>query len=348
MLLLGNDDVDALLTVTDCTDAIESVYREADAGMAAHRPRATFQVAQGPNRRYALATMEGVSIAAGHAAIRLRSDFVLHDPGRGREQKYAGAPGSFCGLVLLFDIHDAAPVAILNDGRLQQLRVGATAAVAAKRMARADSRTLGIIGSGWQARSHAEAYRSVLPIERIRVFSPDPGRRGAYADEMRARLGIEVHAVASAREAVEASDVVALCTNATRPVIEASWLTPGAHVSSVRHRHEAGPDLLARADRVVIHVPPDATSYRAGETDRAGLPDAGSLTPTPRDLPALSDLLAGREPGRTGNDEITYFLNNVGTGLQFAACASMAYRRARERGLGRELPTEWFLQDISD
>jgi ornithine cyclodeaminase/alanine dehydrogenase-like protein (mu-crystallin family) len=350
MLLLDNDDIDGLLSVNDCIGAVESAYRDLEAGEAAHRPRATFHVAAGRDQRYTLATMDGVSRRAGYAAIRIRSDFVTRDSVLGRERKYAREPGSYCGLVLLLDISNAAPVAILADGRIQQLRVGATAAAAAKQMAREDARVLAIIGAGGQARSHAAAYATIRNLDLIKVFSLSPDRRNAFAHDVEATTGVPVEIVHDARSAVDGADIVATCTNATQPVLQAAWLKPGAHLSSVRHRHEVGPDVMARVDRTIIHVAPDAVSYEVGTRADAdsSLPDASTFTPTPRDVPALVHLLAGRVPGRGGDDEITYFLNNVGTGLQFVALAALAYRRAVEQGRGRELPTEWFLQDISD
>jgi alanine dehydrogenase len=349
MLLIANDDVDALLTMEDCLEAIEAVYREADEGQAAYRPRATFDMPLGPTGRYTLATMDGVSRAAGLAAVRIRSDFVVRDPERNKEAKYAAAPGNYCGLVLLFDTRNAEPVALLNDGRVQQLRVGATAAVAARRMAREASAVLGVLGSGSQARSHALAYAAVRDLASIRVYSPNAARRRAFVDELGPWLGVPIEPVPTARDAVEGADLVAACTSSLSPVLEAAWLAPGAHVSSVRHRHEVGADLLARADRVVVHAPPGATGYVVGDARATASGDPRpATTPIPRELPTLVDLLAGRCSGRESDREVTYFLNNVGTGIQFVACASIVYRRALETGRGREIPTSWFLQQIPD
>ena len=68
----------------------------------------------------------------------------------------------------------------------------------------------------------------------------------------------------------------------------------------------------------------------------------------PKEVPTLSDLLLGKSQGRARPDQITYFNNNEGNGLQFAVCGALAYQRATERGVGRELPNDWFLQDIRD
>ena len=131
MLLLDNDAVEASLAVDAAIAAIRAVYLEANAGGAAYRPRSTFHVARGPEQRFTFASMEGVSAANEVAAIRIRSDFVTNHPETGHETKFSTRPGDYCGLVLLFSTANAEPLAILNDGVLQHLRVAATAAVAA-------------------------------------------------------------------------------------------------------------------------------------------------------------------------------------------------------------------------
>jgi ornithine cyclodeaminase/alanine dehydrogenase-like protein (mu-crystallin family) len=347
MLLISNDDVGSALTFGDCIEAIEDVYLEAGRGASVFRPRSAIQVPHAGASSFTLASMDGVSRGAGVAAIRIRSDLsTLED---GRKTKYAGSPGNFCGLILLFDIDNAEPLAILNDGILQQMRVAATAAVAARRMARPSSSVMGILGAGGQARAHLAAYSSILPIQTVRVHSPTPRSREQFAEEMAKSTGVEVEPVAEARDVFDDSDVVSVCTNATGPTFPGGWLRPGTHLSSVRHWAEIGEDVMSRVDRVVIHQPPMDTWHiltdRDAETVEAAAEGRGA--PVPADAPTLTELLSGAT-GRDAEDEVTYFLNNVGTGIQFAACASLALRRCREMGMGRELPTEWFLQQVSD
>ena len=362
VLAISNQDVLEVLTMPECIEAIEATYREWDTGDSAGSPRAEYaSPTSRTSERYTFAVHDGVSRVAGMAALRVRSDVIVS---RGdRDQKYCIEPGTYCGLIFLYDVENGAPLAMLHDAVVQQMRVAATAAVAAKSLARPDSSTLGIIGSGNQARTHADAYSTVLPIERIRCYSTSPENREKFAEEYSDRLGIEVTAVDSAREALEGSDVVAACTIANDPVFDASWLEPGTFVSSVRHWSEVGPDLLERADRIIVHQPPTLNWYVLGndsEWDRAltpaGSQPTGSLAAmgedrdrmVPTDGPLLVDVLAGREPGRIDDRESVYFLNNFGTGLQFAACGSVVYRKVRERGLGTPLPLELFVEDMRD
>jgi len=347
VLLISNEDVTAAMTMSDCVEAIESVYRELSQGAAAFRPRGVTSVPHGGDRSYTLSTMDGASRASGVAAIRIRSDLVALR--NGRQTKYAGSPGNFCGLVLLFDIENAAPLAIFNDGILQQMRVGATAAVAAIRMARSGSSVLGVLGAGGQARAHTRAYSDTFPIDAVRVYSPTPASRETFAREMNAELGVEVLAVDRAEDVFQGVDLVAACTNSTRPVFPAAWLQPGTHLSSVRHWREIGADIVERVDRVVIHQVPEDTRHSLTDVPRTTGTDQTEVdTPIPAKAPTLTDLISGQTIGRVSDSEITYFLNNVGTGIQFAACAGLALRRCQDLGLGLELPTESFLQQISD
>jgi alanine dehydrogenase len=297
--------------------------------------------------------MEGVSRRHGVVAIRMKSDMnrYVEAFGIGRHDKWASKPGLFCGLVLLFSTHTGELLAVLNDGFIQQTRVGATSGVAAKCLARPDASVLGMIGSGGQARSHARAFATVRKLKTIKVFSPNRERRETFAEEMGQALGVEAFAVANAQAAVSDSDIVATCTNAIEPVIRREWLSKGTHATSVNAHHELPPGFFRRVDVVLRPQILDTRRYAVGsEKEKRTAPKAlrKSRGEIPEDIPTLSDLLLGKAKGRADSDQITYFNNNEGNGLQFAVCGALAYQRAKQRGLGRELPSEWFLQDIRD
>jgi alanine dehydrogenase len=224
-------------------------------------------------------------------------------------------------------------VAILHDGYLQRMRVGATSALAADRLARPDARMAGVIGAGWQAGAQVLGLREVRELEEIRVYAPRRDRLEAFCEEY------DATPVSSAREAIDGADVVALATNAQEPVLDGSWLAPGAHVGSV-HRHEVDDVTFERAGLIVVRTTDDPTfHYADGHRPR----DADHRRVEGPNVVELSDVLAGRA-GRRSPDEITLFTGGGGLGIQFAAVAHAVYERAREAGLGRELPTEWFTQ----
>src|SRR4030095_1430918 len=137
--------------------------------------------------------------------------------------------------------HNAEPLALMNDGYLQHMRVGACAGLGTKYLARRNAKVLAMIGSGGMARSYAEAIKQVRPIEVMRVFSPRRANGEACAAEMTAKLDMEVIPVDSPEKALKGADVVSLTTDSLVPVIKASWLEPGMHINNVR-KNAARPD----------------------------------------------------------------------------------------------------------
>lgn len=365
MLFLTNEHVQDVLEMPGCIEAIEDAYRDLAAKRAAYRPRIDFYVPQEPHY-YRWGTMEGATRGRGVFAIRMKSDMLVwHQEGPIQtEDKYCVAPGTYCGLIFLLSVRDGRPLALMNDGYLQHMRVGACAGIGAKYLARSDSRVLGMIGSGGMARTYASAICHVKPIEQINVYSPTQQNRERYAAEVGAELGVKVTPVSSPREAVRGADILAMCTDSLLPVIDADWLEPGMHITNVRGV-EAGKDILGRADviaRLGTFTMPSGsiedemviggdgvTSYLAGDaTEAARIPKTPVRDIDNRNIGTIPDLIAKRWPGRTSDDQIT-FLNNQGTqGLQFAAVGGLVLDLAKEKGLGHPLPDEWFLQDIRD
>ncbi len=351
-LLLNNSEIAQLITTKECIDILEEGYREHGLGRAAHRRRSNIILPTGEGRTYVFANFEGTVIKSGYHAIRLRSDVNewLSDKGD-RTTKWASRPGLFCGLALLYNIHTGELDGILNDGYLQVMRVGATSAVAAKYLSREDSVVLGLIGAGNQARSHAAAMCAIRPIRKIKVTSVRPESRESFARENEEKLGVEITPVASVEEAFSGSDIVCGCTDSPRPFVKPDWIEAGMFLSSARPFAEVGREPLPVFDIAVVHERGFGPQFRPSESVRAH-PDAPLHLggKDERDLPSeitLAELCVGQAAGRSRPEQKTYFANNEGHGVQFSAAGAFVLKRARERGLGRELPTEWFLQDIS-
>ncbi len=193
-LLLNNDDVRKLLTMQMTIDALDRSYQGTTTGETVCRPRIDIEIAtRNPEQTYRWGTMEGGSSAMGYFAIRMKSDIIYYTEYEGvkTEEKFASRPGLFCGLVMLFDVQNAEPLAIINEGYLQHFRVGADAGIGARHMARDDAHIIGMFGSGGMARSHVEAMRQVRSIDRLQVFSPTREHREAYAREMAEKFDIE-------------------------------------------------------------------------------------------------------------------------------------------------------------
>jgi alanine dehydrogenase len=329
-LLLDNDDVRRVLRMRDAIDALDAAFHDHARGDAVNRPRSHTYTHRGGDRHYLFKTMDGSLPRLGVHALRLTSD--LTDERDGRRVKIAAAPGGrYVGLVLLFDLETLVPLAIVHDGYLQRTRVGATSALAARALASRGSR-IGLLGAGWQAGAQLEGLREVFDVEEVRVFAPTRARLEAFADEHGATP------VDSPRDVIDGADVVVLATNSHAPVLDGAWLAPGQHVNSVQ-RKELDATTLARADLVVVRSRDEPTFHYAP----GAAPRAAQLRRL-ESVVELGDVLTGLA-GRTRDDEITLFTGGGGLGTQFAAVAHAVYEAARERGLGRELPTEWFTQE---
>jgi ornithine cyclodeaminase/alanine dehydrogenase-like protein (mu-crystallin family) len=163
---------------------------------------------------------------------------------------------------------------------------------------------------------------------------------------MERQTEIPTEAVDSAAAAVKNCDILCSATNSSRPVISAKWLEPGMHYNAIRE-FEMDEAALEKSDVVAIHTRFGGIQHFQPPGVEKDLP--GVRRERAREwsrFPEIQDLLVGKAPARTSDKEITFFLNNVGTGVQFAAMGHCAYRACKQKGLGHEIPTDWFLQDI--
>jgi len=348
-LILNNDEIQKALDNKECLDVMEDSYREQAHSRAVNRPTCHSYLPHSlPNSTYSFKSVDGGVGKLGVLALRVTSDIVqeqqLH--GSTRLEKIPLAKGLFVGLVQLFSAETGELLAIMPDGFIQQVRVGVTSALGMKVMARRNSRTMGLIGSGGQARAHYRFMTSVMPIDKVKVFSPNAEHRKTFVAEMAKETGVEGEPVGSAEEAVTGVDVICSATNSSRPVVQAGWLRPGMHYNSIRE-FETDMAVLDRCDVISIHTRFGGIQHYQPPGIEDDMP--GVRREKPRDwskYPEICDLIAGKTPGRTNDQQITFFLNNVGTGVQFAAMGYCAYKGAKKKGLGKEIPTEWFLQDI--
>ncbi|HEX2727965.1 MAG TPA: ornithine cyclodeaminase family protein [Beijerinckiaceae bacterium] len=353
-LILSNSDVEDLLTMRECIESFETAYLELAEGRALTRTRSDCIVPTGRDGAlYSLKSMDGVIPAYGVGAVRIDSDLVTW-PKQGdnvrRVKVPAAANGRYVGLVLLFSTETGEPLAIMPDGVMQRMRVGATSGLGAKHLARRNAATVALLGSGWQAGAQLMAVCAIRNVEAIRCFSPTRANREAFAAEMQARIGVPIAPMASAEDTVRGADIVLCATNAIDNVFFARWVEPGMHLSAIKPA-EIEAQAIRRAERVVIHTGDTKPIHvmAAGVTAPDASAGKGWASAEQVDLkqfPTLPELIAGRVPGRASEREVTCFVNNLGLGFQFAAAGALVLANAKKRGIGRELPTDWFTQDV--
>jgi alanine dehydrogenase len=360
MLLINNQTVAQLLDMKGCMEALETGYRDLINERAIYRGRIdVFVPNDDPKLMYRWGTMEGACRAYETFAIRMKSDMLEWPEGKTVE-KYCIEPGTYCGLVMVFSTRNGEPLAVINDGIIQHMRVGGCAGLGAKYLSREDSSVVGILGSGGMARTYLSAFNEVRKIREVKVHSPTKKNREAFADEMSEKFGLRVIPVERTEDAVRDCDIVATCTDSIQVVVaNPAWIGRGMHLTCVK-ANEWHPDIVHHSDIVLkmgkATMKLDTGMRRIGaeaalvagteeEIKRIANPNVDVFS---KDFPLLTDVMAGKLKGRTDSAQVTFFINSGTQGLQFASTAGYVVREAKRRGFGQEIPTSWFLQDIRD
>ncbi len=353
-LILNNEQVTGLLPMDELVPVLEEAYIELVEGRGANRVRSDIvtPTTQREDGLYALKSMDGVIPKFGVGAIRLNSD-ILTFPVTGNEMrrvKVPAAPGErYVGLVLLFSTHTGEPLMIVPDGVIQRARVGATNAIAAKYMAREDADSLALLGSGWQAGSALEAHAAVRKLKRITVFSPNPENRAAFAKEWSEKSGIDVVPCSSGEEACKGAAMVICATNAVMPVFFREWIEPGMHVGTIRPgATEIDRKALDAIDLFALLDHDDACQLIYSHGVQVGEDKVGSYNVEHDEfhnsMASLPQIMVGQREGRTSDEQVSCFFNNLGMGYQFAAAGYLLHKKAVEAGIGHDLPTDWFTE----
>src|SRR6478609_8743104 len=355
-LMLNNNDVEQVLTMEMTIDALEESYLALAAREAVCRPRIDIRIpTSDPGKNYQWGTMEGGS-TAGYFAIRMKSDVTYQTEYNGvvTEEKYCTRPGLFCGLILLTSIENGELLAFLNDGHLQHMRVGADGGIGVKYLANEDAEVVGILGSGGMARTHMRT------IKKLQVFSPTRENREQLGREMAAKYNIEVKVCDRPEDIYKGAHIVAALTDSAVSITDGTLLEPGAHIVVVGGSGKPDPESLKKVDVYLrfgdapapVGHPELATDAEhidyearvgARNTGRSRRHHGNSL---PDKRVTLADLVSGKAKGRTSVDQITYSERGNLQGAQFYAVAGKVFEAAKRAKLGREIPSEWFLQDI--
>ncbi|HYA28359.1 MAG TPA: hypothetical protein VEI95_06035, partial [Acidobacteriota bacterium] len=192
-----------------------------------------------------------------------------------------------------------------------------------------------------------------LPLKEVRVFSPTQGNRESFVREMGERIAAKLVAVSEPQEAARGADIVSLATNALDPFFPTAWISDGMHITTVRPS-EMMFDALIRCDLIAVSTREAAKlftlpghgskipDFGKGDYGRAELANTAVDW---RDKPELSEIMAGKTASRKNASQVTCMLHHLGLGLPFSAAAARIFDLAKARGLGRELPCEWFCQD---
>jgi alanine dehydrogenase len=321
-LLLTRSDVASLLSLDECIAAVETAFRLRGEGKAPPPGILGFPAERGGFHIKAA----GLSLSRVWFATKINGNFF-------QNRERFGMP-AIQGVVLLCDGENGYPLALLDSIEITIRRTGAATAVAAKYLAREDARVVTICGCGNQGRIQLEALSRVRNLETAYVFDVDPASAAEFAAEMSSRLGIRVETAREPGPAVRRSDIVVTCTPSRKPFLGPADVSPGTFLAAVGadspDKQELDPRILASAKVVADSLDQCA---EIGELHHALASGAMKKSDV---YAEISDLAAGRKPGRSTSDEVTLF-DSTGTALQDVAAAAVVYEKAVQAGKGLPL-----------
>lgn len=366
-LLIDRKEVEPLFTLQGAIEAVEGAFKAMGNEPLLNHPRRRLHWAPGDARK--LNIFAGSLPDLGYIGALLRFDYSLRpDNWRGKTIQHLQAaydeplPEPAHGRSFVYALFDAKGLVCIQYGGLigrgtpikqrawrgdaVTLRTAATSAVGTKHLARKDSEVLGFFGTGYFAPSHLAAMTLVCPrLKSVKVYSPNETHRLAFCREIEQAVSVAVIPVSRAREAVEEADVIACCTNSVDPVFDGDWVKQGAHVTGIVGQNnylekgkwwgarEVDDRFLRRCDVIVVN-----SIEQAKQDQQATTWDAVRRGVIGWDrVHELGELLAGKLPGRTHENEITLFQNNAGQGIADLALAIRYYELAKGHGLGEEI-----------
>jgi len=311
-LYLTEADVAATFSMSDALRVLEAAACKISAGEAMNAPRQR--------------------VSAGGAILQVLPAAL--DGRTGHKSYTVGSRGPRFWVTLYAP--DGSMLALIEANTLGQIRTGAASGLATRYLARAGARTLGTIGTGFQASTQIEAICLVRPIERVQVWGRDPARLQAFCRAAGDRLGRPIEAANGAREAVDGADVIATMTSSAQPVFAGEWLAAGAHVNAAGSNRATASEIdVETIRRAAIVAVEDVAQAKVESGDLLAAEAAGAFRWD--NAVRLADVVAGRSSGRADSAQITLF-ESLGVGIWDVAAASHVYDACREQGRGTELP----------
>jgi alanine dehydrogenase len=314
---LSSDDIRGLATEPEFVEAVRTAYREHGEGAPTH-PRVTLETEApaGVLNSY-MAILPETGVMGGY----------MYTAG------FADADARF--VTPIFDAETGQPLAVVDGAYVNTHKTGAAGAVGIDALARDDASTIGVIGSGAQARGQLRAAVTVRDVEDVRVFSPTPEHRETFAEEMDETLEADIRPVEDSAAAADGADILITATNASEPVVDCDDIDAGTHINAVGQYDPEKRELDAETVARAVYVPDlraralqDAGAFL--QAREAGVVDEDHIHAE------LGAVVAGKASGRTDDEEVTIF-DSGGTALETLSSAALLYRRAAEAGRGTEI-----------
>jgi ornithine cyclodeaminase/alanine dehydrogenase-like protein (mu-crystallin family) len=317
-LFLNEEEVIELLPMAECVDVLERAFSYLGEGLGDNSPRSRIRLPGGFLHFMAAASVGPDLSGFGYKAY----------------STFPGGSSKF--LMMLYDAEAGVLLSVMEASALGQIRTGAASGLATRYMARPDASTVGIIGTGYQARTQLEAVCAVRSIKQVRAYSRTPKKREAFATGMGHRLNIEVVPSENAEECIRGVDIAITITSSREPVLKGEWMEGGEHINAAGGNHwmrrEIDGEVVECADLIVVD-----------DMEQAKIECGDLIWPAERGIfrwsmsHELKDVVSGRMSGRPNNSCTTLF-ESQGVAIEDVAAALHVYSKARQRGMGQELP----------
>ena len=314
MIYITEEDVRRLLSMDRAIKSIEKAFHELGTGSGNNIPRSRVQL---PNQT--LHVMSAGSTELNYTGLKA----------------YTTTQSGAQFLVILFQGNSGDPVAIIEADLLGQIRTGAASGIATKYLANEEATTVGIIGTGWQARSQLEAGSKVRAITLAKAYGRDKNRREKFCLEMTEKLGLPVKPVDNPMDCITFAEIVITITSSECPVLQGAWLRPGAHVNAAGsnsvQRREIDLEAVKKSNVVVVD-----------SKDQAKLESGDLLEPIKQgalsweSVSELAAVIVGDVPGRVNTTDITLF-ESQGIAMEDVAVASLVYEQAKVQNIGQKI-----------
>lgn len=321
ILVLNTQQIRELLPISECielmADALSALARD-----EVFQPLRT--IIRPPGARGLLGLMPAYR-SGERGAFGLKAICVFpENPSQGKDAHQ--------GAVTLFNRESGELLALMNASEITAIRTAAVSAVATRLLAREDASQLGIIGAGVQARTHLEALACVREIKRARVAARTLSHSQKLAEEMQPRFSFPIEPVETNEAAVRGADLVVTATSSLEPVIQRSWISPGAHINAIG-THSPKSREVDSATMAAARIFVDRRESALNESGDYLLAAAEGAVSPESIVGEIGELLLGTRSGRTSRDQITLF-KSLGLAIEDVACADFLYRKALDQSVG--------------
>jgi len=328
VLVLTKAEIESLVSRQDVRDACEVAFRAVGTPGELTMPQ-KFEMFIGPQaQKNFFLSMPTYLKPVGAVGIKWVSVYTTQKP---------GIPSIWGSVIILNDPETSLPYAIMDGTAITNLRTaGGHTVIAAKYLAKKNSKTMAIIGCGFQARTGLPSFNDVFPLETVKVYDIKPEAMSAYQQEMSKQVSAQVIPTKSAQEAVEGADIVLMVSLAEKPVVMEPWIPEGCCITATARFQDLDPMLSKKADKWVLGTKSSDGNlildyYNSKQFDKI------DIELSPDDVYAdMGEIVTGQKPGRE-NDQERILYTHMGMGAHDIALAHTAYCKAKERGIGTKV-----------